>query len=883
MKKHIGIFVAVMMFCSLFVSTAKVRYEEKDGKVYCIIDYKDDNLGAVNCIGSMTGNWKEPGEPMYKNAEGRWEYKFEMLRAKEFYKFYDPAKSGEAAYFEDPEAPEAVANPFGSKNGVVRKPKAGGAAEAVVEETFPKLNFGMWSRTTFNMFFKSQLSRRVGYEKDGKVKTSDTVKVAGGDTVKVDGDNVNMAVYNENLGHRWEGENGTTKGNATRVWLDNTRFRSSNTFKVHGMVFKHMQLDTEVNFNATVITGYSDYWAASTAEDRTKAINTIQRNAASQYMGLVFGPFATNGAWGRWVGEKNSSWDNDPDNNCIWIDQIVISFPFDDVEAKVGILGNNSAKSKDPMTLLSGKRTGWKEDIATNLEFYIHPKAVKNLNVLVGAAHTWRDMSLEKGKGEVWYSGDRVDNSDRKYYTYLNADYKMDMVDFGAMWYFNSWSISALDMFANGEMTIAPWVRIKPIKGLTVEAEVATNVSTIYMDTIQDNDNFYDYATYRTAKKQWDIFANSAVLASVSYVMPSFFNVGLSLKAAGTTFKGILGDEDGQFSGWFDTDRRVNGITNYSAGVRPYNNDDAGASILTAVDFSINPLKNKVLTIGTKEEFVVGKLDSPLMKKDDGADVDKRQIDLVSSPFIGTEIGDLALNAGVVFSYTNYQDGTLTIDGSKKVNSTNLLTFNAAVLNFTYSNISEVLKSVEIAYQSEVAYYNAFYAGTSTEVWDLMKNNIQAKSLYNQVVATLNFDKDISLGLGFIVRNYFGDQDNNNYMNLLNKTMLDKMTNKQAFGLSGMAYATASSLKEAYYQQRIDYWNIGGAAQFKYKVPIEAIQFPTFFVNLGLGWDPFDDDGQTTSNWIKDVDSAGNKSWKKNNSGWSEETSVFTVGMQWDF
>lgn len=896
MKKLVGILAAAVMLFGVFTSNAAVRYEEVNGKWYCIIDYKNDNVAAMNVIGTMTGNWREPGEPMAKNAQGRWEYRFEMTRGREFYKFYDPALSGEAAYIEDPEAPEEVANPFGSKNGVLRRPAAGGAAAAAgpVEEEYPKLNFGMWSRNTYNMFFKSQLSGRVSYDADGKVDNgNEKIYSQGGELT--DNPLTGKAVADANLGKRWEGEFGSTKGNATRVWLDSTKLRSSSTFKLHGMVFKHMQLDTEVNFNGTVETQYADYWKAGTAEAREAALNTIQRNAASQYMGMVFGPFASMGTWGRWVGEKNSSWDNDPDNNTIWIDQIVISFPFDDFEVKFGILGNNAAKSRDPMSLLSGKRTGWKEDIATNLEFYIHPKKVKDLNILVGAAHTWRDMSLEKGKGEVWYSGNRVDNSDRKYYAYLNADYKVKWVDFGAMWYFNSWSPAALDMFANGEMTFSPWARLTPIKGLAINAQLATNLSTIYLDSLESNDNFYDWTKYRTLKNEWDVLANSAALLSVSYVSPNFFNVGASLKAAGTTFKGMLGDDGAQFSGWSAGDRRVNGISNYTAGISPYHYNDKGASILTTLDFSINPLKNKLLTIGTREEFVIGKLDSPLMSVDFdinaqeteekyfGYQKNKRQIDLVSTPFIGTEYKNLALNLSATFSYTNYQDDTLKIDNTQKLESTNLFTFNELVLNANIGNISKVLRSVELQYVMELGYYDAFYANTTSTLWDVMKDNIQVKNMYNQFTATMFFDKDISLGLGFIVRNYFGDQDNGNDNNKLSPNLINKMTDSDAKTYTKNLGMTSSGLLESYWTSKKDYWNIGGALQFKYVIPLEDIQFPIFFVNLGIGWNPFDDDGQTTANWYKRKDGAGNTSWDKDNTGWTQESSVITIGIQWDF
>ena len=898
MKKLIGLFVAAMMLFSVMTANAKVTYEEKDGKWTCIITYKNDNMAAVNCIGTMTGNWKVPGEPMVKNAQGEWEYRFVMERAKEFYKFYDPALEGDIAYFEDPEMPESVANPFGSKNGVVRRPKAGGAgaaAAAEAEEEYPKLNFGMWSRNTYNMWFGSNLSRKVAYNSDGTVMTENKVspdgkeggvQIDGGKREDVVGDNQNMAVVDQNLSHRWEGENGTTAGNATRVWLDKTRLRSSSTFKVHGMVFKHMQLDAEVNFNFIVETNYSSYWKASDDTARVDAMNNIQRDAASQYMGLLFGPFAKDGAWGRYVGEYTSTWDSAlyGDNNTIWIDQIVISFPFDDFEAKVGIMGNNGAKSKDPMGMLSGARTGWKEEIASNIEFYIHPKKVKGLNILVGLAHSWRDMADEKGGGEVWLSGatnpGRMLTNDHKYMAYLNADYKVgNVAEFGAVAYWASWSPSALDMFMNGELTVAPWVRVTPIKGLTIEAEVATNASTIYMNDLEEDDNVLDYAKYRTKKDEWDIFANSAVLANVTYVMPSFFNVGVSFKAAGTTFKGLLGAQDGQFSGWDDSSRRVNGTENYSVGANPYYDNDRGASILTAVDFAIYPLKNKLLKVGTKEELVFGKMDSPLMEEDDGYNKDKRQIDFLSSPFIGTQWKNLSANLGVTFSYTNYQDGVVEVDG--EIASTNLFTFNTVWLDFAYSNISKVLKSVEFLYQMEVGYNDAYFANSTAELWDIVGNSIQANKMYNQFRATMYFDKDISLGVGFILRNFW--EHSNSALGALTPAMLEKFDNATTQEFTGRAQKNPEQLKEAYWKGRTDYWNVGWALQFKWKLPLEALQFPTFFVNLGLGWDPFDDDGSTTCNWYTGNDSAGQSSVYKNNKDYTEETSVFTVGLQWDF
>ncbi len=932
MKKLLIILSAIaMLLMSTITANAAVKWETKDGKTFCTVTYKNDGASQMCIIGTFTENWKEPGWPMERNAEGLWEITFEMPRAKEFYKFFDPNITEGDPYIEDPEAPDSIANPFGSKNGILRKPKdlgaAGGAAASnePEEEEYPQVNFGMWSRNTYNIWVKTQFSQRVKYDNNGQMDMSgeEDSYVEGGTTVKVK--RSGLAINDNDLTHRWEGENNTTKGNATRIWLDQTRLRSSSTYKVHGKVFKHMVLDTEVNFNFILDTGYDDYWKADTAKSRENALNTLQRDAASQYMGLLFGPFSKNGAWGRWVGEYTGTWDSTMagDNNVIWIDQIVISFPFDDFEFKAGIMGNNAAQSKDPMALLSGKRTGNKEDIGTNMEWYIHPAKVKGLNFLVGLAHTWRDSGLEKGQGEVWWIGNRVDGNDRKYITYFNFDYEIGIAQFGLAWYWNSWSPAALDMFMNGEFTIAPWVRLKPIKGMTIEGELATNASTIYMDGIDSNDNNIDWEKYRKAKNTWDIFANSAALLNVSYVYSKklSFNVAGSVKAAGTEFKGMLGGEGGQFSGWYDSSRRVNGRKNYDIKANPYYDNDQGAQILSTIDFGISPIPNqkKLLKIGLKNEFVVGKLDSPLMKNDgvytdyevddsendfsrtvinNGYQAHKGQFDWLCSPSISTELlqGKISLGAGVTFSVSNYQDDTVRIghDASKNV-STTFATFNTVNFNATFDKLSKVLKTIKFDYKMELSYYDAFYESTSENIWNAFKNNIQAKVMYNQFVAEMSFAKDITLGLGFILRNYFGDQEDKLY-NKVSASQLSMLSDSDAeilagqFDLKGADGATIealtaskSAIVNGYWKNRVDYWNVGWAIQFKYKIPVDWLQFPILFVNLGLGWDPFDDDGSTTQNWYKDKDSNHAKSWSKNNSDWKSERSVFTVGLVWDF
>ena len=134
MKKLIKLLITTMLLFIVMAVNAKVRYEEKDGKWTCIITYKNDKISAVNCIGTMTDDWKKPGKPMVKNAQGEWEYRFVMEKPIEYYKFYNPAIYDDSAYFEDPEMPEFVFNPFGTKDGVLRRPKTVSTSVTSVKE-----------------------------------------------------------------------------------------------------------------------------------------------------------------------------------------------------------------------------------------------------------------------------------------------------------------------------------------------------------------------------------------------------------------------------------------------------------------------------------------------------------------------------------------------------------------------------------------------------------------------------------------------------------------------------------------------------------------------------------------------------------------------------
>jgi hypothetical protein len=206
------------------------------------------------------------------------------------------------------------------------------------------------------------------------------------------------------------------------------------------------------------------------------------------------------------------------------------------------------------------------------------------------------------------------------------------------------------------------------------------------------------------------------------------------------------------------------------------------------------------------------------------------------------------------------------------------LNFNAA---FEIGN--KVLKTIKVDYKMEMAWYDAYYGADAQLFKALQNQGSQLKTMYNQVVAEMSFAKDITLGLGFIVRNYFGDQEDAVYNQVNPNTIaLIKTDALAGLGLPGAIASTDDAVK-AWWKNRVDYWNVGWAIQFKYKIPVDWLQFPILFVNLGLGWDPFDDDGSTTQNWYKDKDSNHANSWSKNNSDWTSERSVFTVGIVWDF
>jgi hypothetical protein len=287
-----------------------------------------------------------------------------------------------------------------------------------------------------------------------------------------------------------------------------------------------------------------------------------------------------------------------------------------------------------------------------------------------------------------------------------------------------------------------------------------------------------------------------------------------------------------------------------------------------------------------------------------GYQENKYQFDWLCTPSVNTELlnGKISLGLSATFSVSNYSTNVvaeqiLALDNKLKKASTGyslnqinttFATFNNLNFNATFDQISKVLKTVKVDYKMEMAWYDAYYDANQYLLKALKDKGSQLKTMYNQVVAEMSFAKDITFGLGFIVRNYFGDQENAVYNqvnpNILNQMSKDQITSfRTAAGKGFETINSAESATKAWWAKRVDYWNCGWALQFKYKIPVDWLQFPILFVNLGLGWDPFDDDGSTTQNWYKDKDSNHADSWKKNNSDWTSERSVFTVGLVWDF
>ncbi|MEM4398104.1 MAG: hypothetical protein QW757_05795, partial [Candidatus Woesearchaeota archaeon] len=155
------------MLLFVFGISAKVTIKSTGSFEVTITDsgyYKDKK--QLYIIGTMN-NWQTPGIPMVKNpTTGEWEITLPLDKTIK-YKFYDPEDKSDNGYLPDKDPLEAVANPFGSYDYVVKPPKLGGG------DSFAP-TFGLWSRTYIMQKFKTNTTQVIQRKKDGSINNDKT-------------------------------------------------------------------------------------------------------------------------------------------------------------------------------------------------------------------------------------------------------------------------------------------------------------------------------------------------------------------------------------------------------------------------------------------------------------------------------------------------------------------------------------------------------------------------------------------------------------------------------------------------------------------------------------------------------------------------------------
>ena len=152
----------VLLICTAIFVSADVAVKDLDGtNVEIIYTHIDDTSADVNVIGSFN-DWTEPGDPMTKNADGVWEFRYTAFADDEIqYKFFIDGN-----YVPDANAPDEKDDGFAGMNGLIivadllaeaaAAPAVSADGEVVpVEKVYKsKLNFGMYtivgSKSTFS-------------------------------------------------------------------------------------------------------------------------------------------------------------------------------------------------------------------------------------------------------------------------------------------------------------------------------------------------------------------------------------------------------------------------------------------------------------------------------------------------------------------------------------------------------------------------------------------------------------------------------------------------------------------------------------------------------------------------------------------------------------
>ena len=939
--KKLLLLTLMFLFVVSFVTFAKVTITEKDGKYFATLTYNSD-LPQANIIGSFQ-NWVKPGIPMTKNADGVWEITIPIDAPMFKYKFYDPAKSDDSAYLDDTENPDKIANPFGSFDYLVRRPKKGSGGAGAEDDFNP--TFGMWARMYYNLNWVTDLSQKIVYDKDGKAvytgfasgerKTDSTA--AYKDDYQKEYDNgsgtaVKRPVVDKEVGFSWSpwqwyGENGTTAGDYSRLVFGRDSFHSNNTLKFHGKVLKHFQVDVEINAQLFFCNSWTHLWqghnnavggltswggtayGAMTDAER-KAVkdareyswNTIARDSVSNFFSSLFGGLGRDYVFAKQYFNNGSATLGQPtnqnyDSGSMHVDQVRFSWTTKDFDINIAPAGGKGIISKDPMQLISGDRTGSTNYTQSNIQFLIHPTAVKGLNINLGTTYSGNTNSYA-GNGAKFASTSTVGRflayGDLYYdilglgkYT-IGAIYTMSSYAPGSTTYeLNFFKVyKGLDAFANAIHQMSLWGNLTPVSGLSIQFQGTMELPTKYFDTVDYLDGNTSWTNDKASKKGYDFLAHAADYIKIGY-KNNMIDVAVWQAAAGTRFEGDLSATGSMFANylnvWSDdaTDHGLNG------------HGDVLGKVKVGLDFSIKPMSNELLKIGYSHILSMGAKDviygdysfafATQQYKSDRGDLASKVSDSTKTiyminyfiPSISSKFkaGSMDMEIGVLARIKmETLVGETLVDNDLKQISTTTAVLDKASLDIKLDNVSDGLKSVWIEYQFRMANYDSPLAtllasdGTSTTQKNI--DNVANKAAWgkfvNQIMVEMKLKNDIFIGAGYILRFYHGrPSPNATYTAVLS---------------DDAAYKTA-------YYAIPDYWNWGLALQFKYIIPVKVLKTPTFFANLGLGWEPFHelDPGFLQTDSLQH----GRYEWGQADD-WNQAKTDFqfsnlTIGLKWDF
>lgn len=867
----------MILLFAVNIANAKVTINPSGGYEVTITDsghYGD--IAELYIVGSFNG-WETPGTAMEKDPEtGHWTITMPLTGSIK-YKFYDPSKEGDDAYTDDLDPLLAVDNPFGSKDYIVKMPatdEGDGGTGSIV--------FGLWSRTFIESSHYINTVQVYQNDEDG-VKDEDAsgLNVQWVEDTPEQTRNETKAKFDYVYDKDTETNEIESQVNA---WYNKLSLDSSTTLKIHGEALPNFIVDIEVNAQNNWGLDFSGWYDITPANmyTSTSGVETTQVEKGRS----------------RWLEDKGYTFVSTIFDipygpyDVQYFDMMRFGWKYDDFEIYIGARANKKFSTSDPVSFISGDRTGNKDVNTTNLEAYIHPTALKGF---------WYNVGLASSTA-----------SNRTYMFYNDLGYKLPSLgDIGLIYYFNSYSPTAIDAVSNAKHMFSVWTKLKPeaVSGLTADVQYGLQLPTRYFQKnakgaqIEDADegiygtdlnvdkDFDASADSKVILKGYDPFANMAINLKVGYSISEVLG-GLSFAytfdGVGAQFQSDLADG----SLWSD-----DGDNNMPGAIR------------NKVDFSINPIASNAdllkIDLGFTNKFSDMKsihmltdpvgLDEDLYGLNPNLDDKKwnsiyfydEAYEMTNTFKIGLEsklkiadkmdfkvsasaefehlyTHDNALNAGMGadgkgdgFDYTDPKayDTGIYIDQ-------NFLTFKNFKLGVEVGNISEPVKQINFDYIFNMNWYDPYAEEDATSFDAKYLNMVQWKNFSNQWIAKIALFHDITVELGGVFRYYHG-------------TPADKWT----FNVSK---ENDISMYERY-NVVPEYSSWGIALGMTYIIPVEVMKSPTLFFLFSQGWDAYD--------WVDDKVTSIEHDNEFTDDGWNEGDGSFSgqeagriiVGLKWDF